>query len=103
MFLCQLQYILIYYKWDSLRGSGQAKWKMNEFRTSLFNLVNESKQRFCELADKTLNKLLDNMNNIEIILANETENTLRNQVIDQKIDILFKEIFNFLNDLNSRQ
>jgi hypothetical protein len=79
------------------------KWKMNEFRTSLFNLVNESKQSFCELADKTLNKLLDNMNNIEMILANETENTLRNQVIDQKIDILFKEIFNFLNDLNSRQ
>ena len=76
--------------------------KLEHFITG--NQVNESKQRFCELADKNLGKLLENVTHIENILVNETENTLqeemRNKLIDQKIDMLFKEIFSLLNDLN---
>ena len=82
------------------------KSKMNDHRASLVGLFNEAKQRFCDLADKNLSKLIDNMNHIETILTNDTENTLheemRNKIIDQKIDLLFKEIFNLLNDLSSK-
>jgi hypothetical protein len=83
------------------------KSRMSEFRNNLCNLVSEAKQKFFELADKNLSKLLENVGHIENILISETETTLqeemRNKVIDQKVEVLFKEIFSLLNDLGAKQ
>lgn len=82
------------------------KIKIDEFRNKLIGIVEEAKNKFADIAERYLAKLLENVNQIEIILVAETDATLqeeqRNKVIDQKIEILFKEIFSLLSDLEPR-